>query len=459
MGACAVLFKEKGFEVSGADTLFYPPMGDYLKQTGIPLYETKQLTTDFLQQFDLIVVGNVVPRVSDDAKLIESCGVPFTSFPTAMGTLVLKDINVVGIAGTHGKTTTTYLITQLFEKLGEGPGYFIGGVLDDRPSSRLGNGKYFFIESDEYDSAYFEKFSKFRNYQLDSMILTSLEFDHADIYQSLEQIEAQFAAVIPLLSDQVIACSDYSNIAPLLEKSGCKAKVTWFGEKSSSGPRNLKVQNDSTQFELNLNGEWKQFKTNLIGSHNIANLSTAILYAVEKGFEVEAIANAVVDLKMVKRRQEVKGYYRGMIVIDDFAHHPRAVSLTLQGLRARYPNKKLVAFFDPASATARSSLFQMEFLEGLKLADEVLLAKPERSTSVAWAKDIDPFKMSYQLNEAGVKSIVVECLDNVETYLKSSATQDKVFVVLSNGACMGLWKSEIMKSLDTSPASNIQICL
>jgi UDP-N-acetylmuramate: L-alanyl-gamma-D-glutamyl-meso-diaminopimelate ligase len=459
MGACAVLFKEKGFQIAGADTLFYPPMGDYLKKTGIPLHEIKNVDEKLLKQFDLIVVGNVVPKASDDARIIESCGVPFTSFPTAMGSLVLKDINVIGIAGTHGKTTTTYLITQLFEKLGEKPGYFIGGVLDDRPSSRLGDGKYFFIESDEYDSAYFEKFSKFRNYQLDSMILTSLEFDHADIYQSLEQIEEQFGAVIPHLSDQLIACSDYANIDPLIKRVGTNSKITWFGSNSEIGPKTVRTTADGTEFTLKHKGAQHSFKSNMIGEHNIANLATAIIYALEKGFTIAAVSAAIQNLKMVKRRQEVKGYYRGMTVIDDFAHHPRAVKLTLAGIKSRFPNKKIVALFDPASATARSSIFQQEFLEALKEADEVLMTKPERATSVKWATDIDPFKMTYMLNAAGVKSIVVENLDNILTYLQSSSSKDKVFIVLSNGACMGLWKSDFMTNLDRSPNSNVQLCL
>ena len=188
MGAAACLLKEKGYEVEGGDTNFYPPMSTYLESTGIPLHKLEKIDQEFLKSFDLIVVGNVVPNGSPDARLIEELGVNFSSFPTAIGALVLSDVNVIGIAGTHGKTTTTYFATQIFENLKADPGYLIGGVMVGRPSSKLGNGKYFFIESDEYDSAYFEKISKFRSYAIDNLILTSLEYDHADIFASVEAI-------------------------------------------------------------------------------------------------------------------------------------------------------------------------------------------------------------------------------------------------------------------------------
>ena len=204
MGAAACLLKEKGFAVEGGDTNFYPPMSTYLESTGIPLHKLDNINQEFLKTFDLIVVGNVIPNGGPDAKLIEESGVKFASFPTSIGALVLSEVNVIGIAGTHGKTTTTYLATQMFENMNANPGYLIGGVMEGRPSSRLGSGKYFFIESDEYDSAYFEKISKFRSYSLDNMILTSLEYDHADIFGSVEEIKDQFRAAIPHIENKFI---------------------------------------------------------------------------------------------------------------------------------------------------------------------------------------------------------------------------------------------------------------
>ena len=176
MGAAATLLKEKGFEVEGGDVSFAPPMSDYLNEMNIPLINLEKVDQNYLSMFDLIIVGNAVPKMSEHAKKIEECGVPFASFPSSIGALVLNKENVVGIAGTHGKTTTTYLATQVFENLGVNCGYFIGGVIPGLPSARLGDGRYFFIESDEYDSSYFEKISKFRMYSIDHLILTSLEY-------------------------------------------------------------------------------------------------------------------------------------------------------------------------------------------------------------------------------------------------------------------------------------------
>ncbi|MBY0414826.1 MAG: hypothetical protein K2Q18_11700, partial [Bdellovibrionales bacterium] len=326
MGAAACLLKEKGFEVEGGDANFYPPMSTYLESTGIPLHKLENVDQAFLKKFDLIVVGNVVPNGSPDALLIEGSGVKFSSFPTAIGALVLSEVNVIGIAGTHGKTTTTYLATQVFENLNTNPGYLIGGVMEGRPSSRLGSGKYFFIESDEYDSAYFEKISKFRSYSIDNLILTSLEYDHADIFASVEAIKDQFRAAIPHIEKKFIFTADYVAAIELFNEFATDDKSRWmkYGENSEVGPKILKSGPTGTNFQIKYNKEEYNFDTNLIGRHNILNLASVILYALTEGFTKQQIAGAVSNLQMVKRRQEVRGIYKGALVIDDFAHHPRA---------------------------------------------------------------------------------------------------------------------------------------
>ena len=192
MGAAACLLRESGRHVEGADVAFAPPMDAYLRSTGIPLHPLAEVSDNYLKSFDLIVVGNVVARNSPDAQRLERLGVPLISFPAALNKFILQDKRVVGVAGTHGKTTTTFLAVQVFEALGEKPGYFIGGVMEDRGSSHIGERELFFIESDEYDCAWFEKIAKFRLYNISDLILTSLEYDHADIYGSLEDIVDQF---------------------------------------------------------------------------------------------------------------------------------------------------------------------------------------------------------------------------------------------------------------------------
>lgn len=449
MGAAACLLKEKGYDVQGGDTNFYPPMSTYLKSTGIPLFKMDQVDRDFLKTFDLIVVGNVIPNGGPDAMLIEELGVKFASFPTTIGALVLSDVNVVGIAGTHGKTTTTFLATQIFEKLNTNPGYLIGGVMEERPSSRLGSGKYFFIESDEYDSAYFEKISKFRSYSLDNLILTSLEFDHADIFNSVEDIKNQFRAAMPHISKTFIMSADYIASIELFNEFSDGDKNRWikYGEKSEVGPKILEANEHGSRFQLKFNKENLEFQTNLIGRHNILNLSAIILYALTEGFSYTDISKAISDLKMVKRRQEVRGTYKGALIVDDFAHHPRAVELTLDGIITKYPKRKVHVIMEPNSATARSAIFQKEFTESLNKAASVIFTKPTRPTSVKNVGDLDIYKIIDSVKASGRAGSVVGNLQELMAEIEKIAQPENLILILSNGTCLGLWESEFVKNL------------
>ncbi len=449
MGAAACLLKEKGLHVEGGDSNFYPPMSTYLETTGIPCHQLNNVTAEFLKSFDLIVVGNVVAGSAPEARMIEELGVPFCSFPSAIGALVLSDVNVIGIAGTHGKTTTTYLATQMFENLNLNPGYLIGGVMEGRPSSRLGSGKYFFIESDEYDSAYFEKISKFRSYSLDNMILTSLEFDHADIFNSVEDIKKQFKAALPFIEKRMIVSSDYPAIVELHEESDLDNKRHWifYGEKSPVGPKNIVGSETGSNFNLNFNGKELSFKTNVIGTHNILNLSSVILYALCEGIEADKINGAIADLKMVKRRQEERGYYKGTLVIDDFAHHPRAVELTIQAIKTKYPKKKIHVIMEPNSATARSAIFQKEFTESLSAVDSVVFTKPTRPTSVKGVGDLDIEKITAAVRATGRHGQVVGTLTELRSEIEKNIGENNLILILSNGTCLGLWESEFVKEL------------
>ena len=449
MGAAACLLKEKGFLVEGGDANFYPPMSTYLASTGIPLHKLDNINQEFLKTFDLIVVGNVIPNGGPDAQNIESSGVKFSSFPTAIGALVLSEVNVIGIAGTHGKTTTTYLATQVFENLKANPGYLIGGVMEGRPSSKLGSGKYFFIESDEYDSAYFEKISKFRSYSIDNLILTSLEYDHADIFGSVEEIKDQFRAAIPHISKKFIFSSDYVAANELFAEfsDGNKEKWMKYGEQSEIGPKILKAGPEGTSFQLQVNKETYTFDTNLIGRHNIMNLSAVILYALTEGFTKDELQSAIKNLEMVKRRQEVRGIYKGALVIDDFAHHPRAVELTLDGIITKYPGKKINVIMEPNSATARSAIFQKEFEDSLARAASVIFTKPTRPTSVKNVGDLDIYKITDMVKASGRPGSVVGNLNELMVEIEKITGPENVILILSNGTCLGLWESDFVKNL------------
>ncbi len=445
MGAAACLMQEKGFNVAGCDSNFYPPMGDYLKKSKIPLYTMDQVTSDLLKSFDLIIVGNVIGGTSKDARFIEQTNVPFASFPGGLGGLILDDQNVVAIAGTHGKTTTVYLAMQVFKKLGFNPGYFIGGVIEGEKSSGLGDGSFFFIEADEYDSCYFEKFSKFRSYNLSHMILTSLEFDHGDIFNSLEDIKNQFRASLPSLKT-VVASTDYPAIQELQKEF---ENLDWrlYGSNSLGGPNIISTSTTNSIFSLTLGGKEEVFETNLLGLQNILNLSSVILFAFSKNIPVDKLKKSIGDLKMVKRRQEVRGTYKGSLVIDDFAHHPRAVSLTFASVKQKFPNKDIVVIMEPGSATARSDIFQEEFLQALYPVDRVIVAKPPRPTSISSRGNLDCYKMVDGLKEMGKYAAVVDKLDELRAQFDHLAGPNTLFLVLSNGTCLGLWESDFVEQL------------
>ena len=448
MGACAGLLREKGYTVEGADTTFYPPMSDYLSSTGIPLHNLDDFDMDYLNSFDLIVVGNVLPRMSEDARKLEELGVPFTSFPSALGALVLDDVNVVGIAGTHGKTTTTYLMTQVFENLGFKPGYFIGGVIEGRMSSVLGDGKYFFIESDEYDSAYFEKISKFRSYSIDQLILTSLEFDHADIFNDIEDIKNEFRAMLNSFNGKFIYDSTYKATTELVSEYVSKFDkdnlISYGGEFLNIS----KVSKEGTEFSIAWKNRDLSFSTNLVGEHNILNLASVILFALSEGVDESSINEAISTLLLVRRRQEVRGVYNGAIVIDDFAHHPRAVELTTAGIKSLYPDRKVKVVIEPNSATARSSIFQDEFSKALMIADHVLFARPQRHSSVKGTTDLDGEAIIEDLKSNGIEGSIHSDLLTLRDAIDSICDQNTVLLVLSNGTCLGLWQSDFVSKLE-----------
>ena len=442
MGTAAIMLKNAGYHVEGYDQEFSPPMSTYLESTNIPLHTI--VSQELLNQFDLVVTGNVVRKDSEDAHLIENSGVRFASFPATLGALVLEDLEVVGIAGTHGKTTTTWLATQIYENLGENPGYFIGGVLEGRDSGKIGSGK-FFIESDEYDCAYFEKVSKFQKYAIDHLLLTSLEFDHADIFNSLDDIIEEFNQLLPKINGKIITNHEYPAIRQLNNSKISKADWIFYGPQSTTGPEILASNINSTEFSLTLDRKYL-FKTNLTGYHNILNLSAVLIFALLDGHNPDRLNESIKNLQMVKRRQEFLGIYNDSIIIDDFAHHPRAVSLTIDAVKQKYPGKEIIVFLEPRSATARSNIFQQEFTEALKKSDKVVLIQPI-PTTVKFAKDLDTKKIARELNEQNIPTSIVTELSQLQSALQKHAAKDRLILFLSNSTCLGLWKSDFMQKL------------
>ena len=451
MGPAAVLMKQYGLHVEGVDSAFYPPMSTYLESTGIPLHKIEVATDAFMKTFDLIVVGNSLSGKSEQARQIEKTGVPFTSFPAALGALVLKERQVIGVCGTHGKTTTTFFLTQMLEHLGQNPGYLVGGIIDGRDPANLGTGKYFPIEGDEYDSGYFHKISKFRLYELKHMILTSLEFDHADIFSSVEKIEDEFRDVIPKMRGQIIMNLEYPSSQKLWNDYIATAPAkswTSYGPGAPIGPHDIITEENGSKFELTLGDEDVEFETSAVGHHNILNITSCIAFLHGEGFKIHDIQNAVKKLGMVKRRQEVRGTYKGATVIDDFAHHPRAINVTLEAIRARFKGRRIVTIFEPVSATARSSIFQTEFRDSLANSDEVIIAKPDIATTALGGSDLDGKRLAAEIQSQFHKPAqCVSTLAPLRAAIDATVKKGDVLLILSNRTCLGLWESDFVSQL------------
>jgi UDP-N-acetylmuramate: L-alanyl-gamma-D-glutamyl-meso-diaminopimelate ligase len=447
MGASAQLLKQAGFEVEGADSVFFPPMSTYLEKEKIPCMALSEVTSEVLNKYDLIVVGNSVGKNSQEAQMIESCGVPFTSFPSLIGEFILKNRKVIGIAGTHGKTTTSYYLTQMLNLLGEDTGYLIGGVLLDRPLAFLGTSEYFVIESDEYDTSYFQKYAKFNEYHINNLVLTSLEFDHADIYENVESIETEFGKIIPTI-DHLIYSEDYqsaknvANNKRLIEKGALQS----YGLNSKNGPLNLTYKNGKCFFELSVENKKELFETNIIGNQNILNLTSCIYFCLNEGLELSKIKKSLLNLKNVKRRQELRGHYKKFIVIDDFAHHPRSVDLTIDAIQKTYPDKKIFAIVEPSTSTSRSTAFQESFVPSFAMASGVIIANPNIPTNAKQFQNLD-YKL---LSNEVMKSFNIDCFcfEQLGDLIKQidlwsqKLTEQSVLLVMGNRTIIGLWQDQ-----------------
>ena len=324
----------------------------------------------------------------------------------------------------------------------------IGGIIEGRNPSELGD-KYFAIESDEYDSAYFHKISKFRLYEMKHLILTSLEFDHADIFASVEKIEDEFRDVIPKMKTLIFNQEYPSAMKLYKEYHGKNPAQKWFlyGDKSEIGPFDVETFETGSTFSLKWKGEKISFKSSIIGQHNVLNITSCLIFLLAEGFKVVDVQNAVANIGMVKRRQEVRGKYKGMTVIDDFAHHPRAITVTLEAIRAQFKNKKIITVFEPISATARSSIFQNEFRDSLGASEKVIIAKAEIATTALGGTDLDSDKLTKEINQKNHATVCVSKLDDLRKAIDTFAEPDAVLLILSNRTCLGLWESSFVQEL------------
>jgi len=450
MASLAGMLKQRGHRVTGSDAAAYPPMSDFLRDLGIPVaqpFDPKNLDP----KPGLVVVGNAISRGNVELEHILDQRIPFCSLPQLLHDEFLRGKEVLVVAGTHGKTTTTSMLAWIFDHAGLDPSFLIGGIAENFGSSfHLGRGKHFILEGDEYDTAFFDKGPKFLHYFPDSVILTSVEFDHADIYKDLDAVETAFRRLVNLVPrrGRIVAfdgATGESAENPSLER--CLAKAFCPVERYGAGLRanwkitNLRLDPDGTSWTVVRDGQpWADFEFALAGEYNVWNATAAAALASSAGVSKQAIAEALKTFKSVKRRLEVKAQVNGVTIIDDFAHHPTAIAGTLKALRARYAGARLWAILEPRSNTLRRRVLQSDLAHSLAGADEVIVANVFRSDAVPEDERLELPALAAEIQQNGRPVRLLADADAIVQTIAPELRNGDVVAILSNGGFGGIYE-------------------
>lgn len=440
MGALAGLLVDAGHRVSGSDTHAYPPMSTELESRGIQILEGYG-PQNLAHKPDLVVVGNICKPDHPEAVAAVAAGFRIASMPAVARDVFLADRQPIVIAGTHGKTTTTSLVAYLLDAVGLSPSLLVGGVCANfGTGARLGQGPHFVIEGDEYDSAFFEKRAKFLSYQPEALVLTSVEHDHVDIYPTVESYEATFENLIQLVRTGPIAVWAGDETACRLVRAAAVEVVPYAitGDPCALPPRLVVRPTDDETFHLVIDGlDLGVFTTGLRGAHNLRNTAAALAMAhLYAGVPVSKLVKALPGFQGVARRQELVAIVRDIRIYDDFAHHPTAVRETLAALRAVHPQGRLIAAFEPRSATACRKMHQQAYADAFCSADLAILAPVGRD--LPWESRLDTRALADDIRVRGTDAVAAQSLDEVVSTITERASSGDVVVLLSNGAFGGL---------------------
>lgn len=436
MGALACVLKDLGYKVTGSDDKTYPPMRDFLAHKNIPVF--KGYRADNLSvRPDLVVVGNAVSRDNPEVKQMQHMRLPFCSMPQAVNRFIARDKKTLLITGTHGKTTTAAILAWVLFEAGLDPSFIVGGITQNFSSNyRLGRGAHVILEGDEYDTAFFDKGAKFLHYDPDITVLTSIEFDHADIFKDMEHVVQTFRRLLSKLGPQshLYAYDDDVNIANLLNDT--RSRVHCYGKKQTSSWQVAKAAIDPpwTWFEVRkAGGLWARFKTRIPGEHNLINIAAVVAAADRLGISKETIGTALETFQGVKRRQEIRGQKRGITVIDDFAHHPTAVRETLRALRPFCVNGRLVAVFEPRTNSSRRNVFQDVYPLSFDAADLICIPPPPLLDKIPPQKRFSSHKLVQDLKKRGKTAHFFPDSDAIIDFLVQAARPGDTLVIMSNG--------------------------
>lgn len=435
MGTLACMLKDKGYEVTGSDQNVYPPMSDFLREKGICLFEGyDEHNLDY--DPDLVIVGNAVRRDNCEAVRVMEASVPYLSMPRAILRFVVQNRKVILVCGTHGKTTTASIIAWLLHEAGMDPSFLIGGIVKNFDSSyRLGDGEYFVIEGDEYDTAFFDKGPKFMHYDPFITIVTGIEFDHADIFDDLNHIKHVFQEFFRKLSPQSLLVAPVSdpNINRIVGAACCRLKT--FGHKEAEVSYDQYQAGSGTAgFQIAWQHHGKTgIETNLIGMHNMNNILAAACTIEEVGIPAETLEKSMKTFSGIKRRQEIRGVKNGITVMDDFAHHPTAVRETVNAVKPFYKEGRVVAIFEPRTNTSMRKIFQEQYPRAFLNADMVCIKEPSAIEKIPEGQRVCVKKLARDISRLGVNAYCFTRTENIVEYIKKTARKGDLLLVMSNG--------------------------
>jgi UDP-N-acetylmuramate: L-alanyl-gamma-D-glutamyl-meso-diaminopimelate ligase len=444
MAALAAMLQEKGLEVTGSDHGIYPPMSDFLSSKGIPVregYGPQNLDEDV----DLVIIGNALSRGNEEVEAVLDRGTPYCSLPEALRDWFIQGKRSLVIAGTHGKTTTTSLLSWILYESGRDPSFFVGGIPKNFASGfRLGSGLDIVLEGDEYDTAFFDKRPKFLHYLPRVVTLGSLEFDHADIYQDMEAIIRAFRALFRILprNGRFIIHTADPHVLQLAEEAPCQViTCSLHGGEANWHAEELRIEDGRVFFRVTHMGqEVGECDWILPGSHNLANALLAVATAHETGVPLETSLRALRTFKGVSRRLEMLGTFRGVTVYDDFAHHPTAIHATLEALRELYPHRTLWAVCEPRSNTMCRRVFQDVLPMAFNPADRVLIGSvhPSRAAKLPEGERLDPDAVAAEIRALGKDAWHIPQVSEILEHLKEKAREGDIICIMSNGDFDGI---------------------
>ncbi len=440
MAALAGMLRERGYAVTGSDSNVYPPMSDFLRELSIPVYDGYR--PDNLDsprpRPDLVVVGNVIRRDNPEAEHMRELHLPHVSFPQILSQLFIEGNQSLVVAGTHGKTTTCSLLAWVLEYAGLDPSFMIGGIVKNfMKNYKVGNGPYFVAEGDEYDTAYFDKGPKFLHYRPNHVILTSVEFDHADIYRDLDHVKSSFRRLLEIVPREglLLARAENEGVADVI--AGYPGLVQSFGGPDSNARWTASVLDlDGGICRFRVFHEGKSagdYRMSMWGSHNVMNALSVVALTRHLGIDPEAVREGIADFQGVKRRQEIRGVERGVTVIDDFAHHPTEVRETVAAVRSAYPSSRLIAVFEPRTNTSRQKVFQSSYPESFTGADLVILREPADPEKFPESNRFSSRALAVDINARNIPARCFGSTDEIVRTLAAEAHKGDVLLIMSNG--------------------------